>query len=90
MDSTILVGKIKVLISCAVTAQLIGAFIFTYADCWISDASAQMLYNEVDYHTGFAGPQMVRLILLYTCTSMNVPINFILFNIPDWIAYKNC
>ena len=34
--------KIKALISCAVTAQLICAFIFAYADCWFSDATAQI------------------------------------------------
>ena len=41
-DCTIRVAKTKVLISCAVTAQLICAFGFAYANCWFSDALAQM------------------------------------------------
>ena len=37
------VVKTKVLISCAVTAQLICAFVFAnYADCWFSDAVAHL------------------------------------------------
>ena len=39
VDCTICVVKTKVLISCAVTAQLISAFIFVYADFWFSDAA---------------------------------------------------
>ena len=31
------------LISCAVTAQLICAFVFAYADCWFSDPAAQIV-----------------------------------------------
>ena len=41
-DSTICVAKTKVLISCAVTAQLICGFVFAYADCWFSDNKAQL------------------------------------------------
>ena len=37
-DCTILVAKTKALISCAVTAQMICAFVLAYADCWFSDA----------------------------------------------------
>ena len=33
-------AKTKVLISCAVTAQLIRAFVFAYADCRFSNAVA--------------------------------------------------
>ena len=40
------VAKTKALISCAVTAQLICAFVFAYADCWFSYAAAH-------FHTGF-------------------------------------
>ena len=29
-------------ISCAATAQLICAFVFTYADCWFSDVAAHL------------------------------------------------
>ena len=36
------VEKTKSLISCAVTAQLICIFGFAYADCWFSDAAAQL------------------------------------------------
>ena len=35
-NSTIRVVKTKALISCAVTAQLICAFVFAYAKCWFS------------------------------------------------------
>ena len=34
--------KTKVLISCAVTAQLICVFVFAYANCWFSHANAQL------------------------------------------------
>ena len=36
------VAKTKVLISFAVTAKLICVFVFAYADCWFSDAAAQI------------------------------------------------
>ena len=42
MDCTILVAKTKVLISYAVTAQLICDFVFAHADCWYSSAVADM------------------------------------------------
>ena len=42
-NCTIRVAKTKALISFAVTAKLICAFIFTYADCWFSHAAAQMV-----------------------------------------------
>ena len=35
-------AKTKALISYAVTAQLICAFVFAYADCSFSDAAAQI------------------------------------------------
>ena len=41
-DCTICVAKTKVLISCAVTAQLICTFGFAYADCWFSYATARI------------------------------------------------
>ena len=37
-NCTIDVAKAKVLISCAVTAQLICVFVFAYVSCWFSDA----------------------------------------------------
>ena len=37
------VAKTKALISCAVTAKLICAFVFAYADCWFSHAVAHIL-----------------------------------------------
>ena len=40
-DSTIHAATTKMLISCAVTAQLICIFVFAYADCWFSNAAAQ-------------------------------------------------
>ena len=36
------VAKTKALISFAVTAKLICAFVFAYADCWFSHGAAQM------------------------------------------------
>ena len=41
-EYTIPVAKRKALISFTVTAKLICAFVFTYANCWFSDAVAQM------------------------------------------------
>ena len=41
-DCTLCVAKTKALISCAVTAQLICAFVFAYADCWFSNAVAHI------------------------------------------------
>ena len=38
------VVKTKALISFAVTAKLICAFVFAYADSWFSHAAAQLLY----------------------------------------------
>ena len=35
-----LVAKTKALISCAFSAQLICVFVFSYANCWISDVAA--------------------------------------------------
>ena len=45
-DCTICAAKIKTLISCADTAQLICTFVFAYEDCWFSDAVAQ---NFIEY-----------------------------------------
>ena len=36
-------AKTKALISFAVTAKLICAFVFAYADCWFSHAAAHMM-----------------------------------------------
>ena len=36
------VAKAKALISFAVTAQLISAFVFQYAKCWFSHDAAQI------------------------------------------------
>ena len=49
MNCTIRVEKTKALISfaVAVTAKLICAFLFAYADCWFSHAAAQMLISIV-------------------------------------------
>ena len=46
-NCTIPVAKTKALISCAVTAQLICAFIFAYAKCWFSHDAAHMVFNEM-------------------------------------------
>ena len=44
---TIRVPKTKALISFAVTAKLICAFVFTYADCWFSHAAAQFSFSTL-------------------------------------------
>ena len=44
MNCTIRVAKTKVLISFEVTAKLICAFVFVYADCWFSHAEAQFCW----------------------------------------------
>ena len=38
--------KIKALISFAVTANLICAFVFAYADCWFSHETAHLWFLE--------------------------------------------
>ena len=43
MNCTIRVAKTKALISFAVTAKLICAFVFAYADCWFSHEAAQLV-----------------------------------------------
>ena len=42
-DCTICAAKTKVLISCAVTAQLICGFVFAYANCCFSHAVAHVI-----------------------------------------------
>ena len=42
-DCTIRAAKSMVLLSCAVTAQLICGFVFAYVNCWFSHAVAQLL-----------------------------------------------
>ena len=51
---TICVAKTKALISFAVTAKLICAFVFAYADCWYSHAAAQIsfVFTEVEIPKG--------------------------------------
>ena len=41
-DCTVSVAKTKAPISFAVTAKLVCAFVFAYADCWCSHALAHM------------------------------------------------
>ena len=43
---TIHVVKTKALISCAVTAQLICAFVFAYAKSWFSDVAAHLIQSD--------------------------------------------
>ena len=59
-NSTIRVAKTKVLISFAVTAKLICAFVFAYANCWFSHAKAHLMIleasqeNSVLYYGSFS------------------------------------
>ena len=39
------VATSKALISFAVTVQLICIFVIAFADCWFSDAAAQIQFN---------------------------------------------
>ena len=54
MNCTIRVAKTKALISFAVTAKLICAFVFAYADCLFSHAAAQIyLTFIIDMHVEY-------------------------------------
>ena len=52
-NRTICVAKTKALISFAVTAKLICAFVFAYAICWFSHAQAQFLCQGLSNGTFF-------------------------------------
>ena len=43
------VVKTKALISFAVTAKLICAFVFAYADCWFPHAAAHLFEKSINY-----------------------------------------
>ena len=51
MGTIIQVAKTKALISFAVTAKLICAFVFAYADCWFSYEVAQLFVPLPVYAT---------------------------------------
>ena len=57
-ECTIHAGKSKALISFAVTAKLICAFVFTYVDCWFSHAAAH-LYSLLCLFTLFYPHQLL-------------------------------
>ena len=48
---TIRVAKTKALISFAVTAKLVCAFVFAYADCWFSYAVAHISFLSNVFNT---------------------------------------
>ena len=50
-NCTIHIAKTKALISFAVTAKLICAFVFAYADCWFSHAMAQLTLENTTIKT---------------------------------------
>ena len=52
-NCTIRVAKTKALISFAVTAKLICAFVFAYADCWFSHGAANIKQFEFSFFTAF-------------------------------------
>ena len=64
---TICVVKTKALISCAVTAQLICAFVFAYADCWFSDVVAQLwhMYRFYNRLVCFRTKRMTRAAVVH-------------------------
>ena len=45
--TTIRLAKTKALISFAVTAKLICAFVFANADCWFSYGAAQIYFHKI-------------------------------------------
>ena len=52
------------LISCAVTAQLICAFVLAYADCWFSDAAAHLTISDTAEFSNFT--KMASFTMLHT------------------------
>ena len=48
-NCTIRVAKTQALIRFAVTAKLICAFVFTYADCWFSHGAAHLCKSLIIY-----------------------------------------
>ena len=60
MNCTIRVAKTKALISFAVTAKLICAFVFTYADCWFSHAVAHIMSDLQKNDIWFYGPSILE------------------------------
>ena len=58
-NCTICVAKSKAVISFAVTAKLICAFVFAYADCWFSDAVAQM-ENKIKKLITYSGFEEIK------------------------------
>ena len=51
MNCTIRVVKTKALISFAVTAKLICAFVFAYADCWFCHEAAHLFISQMYRNT---------------------------------------
>ena len=60
MDCTIRVGKTKALVSFAVTAKLICACVYAYANCWFSHAKAQFYAGTIVHHCGRASDSDLR------------------------------
>ena len=56
-------AKTKVLISCAVTAQLICVFVFAYANHWFSHGKAHLSLGCADFN--FAWHAILVLVLAY-------------------------
>ena len=77
------------LISCAVTTQLICAFVFAYADCLYSDAAAHFRFRESNDFTIFAARSCYCAADLclcfclhesrFSCTVAQVYVDFFMF-----------
>ena len=52
-NCTIQVAKTRALISFAVTAKLICAFVFAYADCWFSHEATHFKLVDAGFVSGF-------------------------------------
>ena len=73
MDCTIYEAKTMVLISCAVTPQLICAFVFAYAKSRFSHDAAQLFHKEVEASHLDKQNQMITLENASKLTVQDVP-----------------
>ena len=94
-------AKTKALISFAVTAKLICAFVFVYGDCWFSHAAAQItlslhttlprtLYNMVHYNTILDITQVIaepQMVILDYFSYISIDTFYSRYNM-NWIVNK--
>ena len=74
-NCTIRVAKTKALISFAVTAKLICAFVFAYADCWFSHEAAHLFCGYINnFSVMSGGNKLLSGYLLTTLLTSNITI----------------